>query len=279
MYNLRYHIASLMAVFLSLALGLVLGGLAVGGGMIDRQQGALVKGLQSEFSDLRGENRSLANDNKMLKALSSDFVKEWSKNRLSGRTVIVLTQEGHGGEVDSVRDAVEAAGASVAVVTLIEPRFGLGLESGSVAASMVAGAAEPLTGIADALVREWRQAGGVRPMTAALVESGAMRIDNMPAAPGEVCLVSLAGRDGAADLSSTALLRSFGAAGIAVGAETPADHTGAAEAASDAGLAGMDTLGTPVGDYTIVALLSHKTIGYYGSAIGAKDAYPPLTLK
>ena len=38
MYNIRYHIASLVAVFLALALGLVLGGLVVRQGGFDKQQ-------------------------------------------------------------------------------------------------------------------------------------------------------------------------------------------------------------------------------------------------
>ena len=48
MYNVRYHIASLVSVFLALALGLVLGGL-----IVDKtpatSQSSLVTGLKQEF--------------------------------------------------------------------------------------------------------------------------------------------------------------------------------------------------------------------------------------
>ena len=55
MYNVRYHIASLVSVFLALALGLVLGGL-----IVDKtpttSQSSLVTGLKQEFETLRADN-------------------------------------------------------------------------------------------------------------------------------------------------------------------------------------------------------------------------------
>ena len=59
MYNLRYHIASLVAVFLALAIGIVLGGLVVRQGVFDTQQRALVSSLQSEFNSIKKQNTAL----------------------------------------------------------------------------------------------------------------------------------------------------------------------------------------------------------------------------
>ena len=62
MYNIRYHIASLVAVFLALALGLVLGGLVVRQGGFDQQQSAIVSGLQKDFTKLKRQNTTLKSD-------------------------------------------------------------------------------------------------------------------------------------------------------------------------------------------------------------------------
>lgn len=278
MYNLRYHIASLVAVFLALALGLVLGGLAVGGGMVDRQQQSLVKGLQEEFTQLRDDNRQLAGENEVLSAFSADVSSLWSAGRLAARTVVVVTEEGQDETVDAVRDAVRGAGGRVAVVTLAQPRLGLDLPSGSNVASLVAESSDPLQAIAGALAQEWRSSQTARPVTAALVEAGAIRLDGLPDNPGHTCLVCVAGEDGEADVSAVALMRAFAPLGPTLGAQTPGDDTGVAEAAFEAGGVGMDTLGNAVGDYTLVAALSEKLTGYYGTANGARDLYPTLSL-
>jgi len=41
-------------------------------------------------------------------------------------------------------------------------------------------------------------------------------------------------------------------------------------------MSALDTLGTDIGAYTLVALLSGATPGYYGQGEAATAAYPPL---
>ena len=53
MYNLRYHIASLVAVFLALSVGLLLGTVVAERGMITDQTGALVADLQARFDEIQ----------------------------------------------------------------------------------------------------------------------------------------------------------------------------------------------------------------------------------
>ncbi len=59
MFGIRYHIVSLIAVFLALSLGIILGTVIVDKGIIVEQQKALVENLQKEFSELRQTNRDL----------------------------------------------------------------------------------------------------------------------------------------------------------------------------------------------------------------------------
>jgi hypothetical protein len=49
MYNLRYHIVSLVAVFLALTVGLVLGTVVVERGVLTKQRAALVGDLTKQY--------------------------------------------------------------------------------------------------------------------------------------------------------------------------------------------------------------------------------------
>ena len=89
-YNIRYHIASLLSVFIALAIGLVLGGLVVNTGTFDEQSNALIKSLREEFDKIHEENALLAEQNKQLEALSAGFVDTWAADRLAGQTVYIM---------------------------------------------------------------------------------------------------------------------------------------------------------------------------------------------
>ncbi len=60
MFDMRYHIASLVAVFLALTVGIVLGTAIVNRGVLVRQQNALVGSLRTEFASLRDRGQGFA---------------------------------------------------------------------------------------------------------------------------------------------------------------------------------------------------------------------------
>lgn len=277
MYNLRYHIASLVSVFLALALGLVLGGLAVGRGMLDRQEGALVEGLQKEFAQLRDENRDLAGENELMRDLSDELVGSWSENRLQGRSVLLVASAGMADGVVDAREAVEGAGGTVAVVTMLKPGLGRDDEqSRGIVASLAPDPTQPEQSIAASLVAEWGMAGE-RPLTAALVDAGLLSIDGFEDERPFDAVVSLAAPEGKSDPAALSILKAFQSSqGVAVGAQTVAADTGVASAAADAGLSAVDTLGTSVGRFTLVALLSGADPGYYGRGPSAERPFPEV---
>jgi hypothetical protein len=59
-----------------------------------------------------------------------------------------------------------------------------------------------------------------------------------------------------------------------LGAQTTSRDTGVARASAAAGLSAFDTLGTDVGRYTLVALLTGATPGYYGTGEGTAALFP-----
>ena len=125
MYNLRYHIASLVAVFLALALGLVLGGLVVQQGSFSKQQKALVGSLQRDFKKLKSENTRLKAEIRVQSGFSEQMTSAWAKDRLAGHSVVILTSgaEKEGGA--AAVEAVKAAGGTPVVVKLVNREFGV----------------------------------------------------------------------------------------------------------------------------------------------------------
>jgi hypothetical protein len=278
MYNLRYHIASLVSVFLALALGLVLGGLIVRGGTFDRQGEALVEGLQKEFADLRAENRELSGENEQLTEISAEMIDAWAVDRLAGQTVVVLANAGRDDGLVAAREAISGAGGRVAVVTMLSPRFGLDEED--LAARVTSLAPDPdraEASIAASLAAEWTSAQGERPLTAALVEAGVLSIDGWPEDARASALVNLSAPDGKPDRAALAVTQAARRMPIpAVAAETPKTQTRVAATAAAEGISAFDTLGTPVGRCTLIALLSGSEGGFYGTAQSAEALFPPL---
>lgn len=275
MYNLRYHIASLVGVFLALALGLVLGGIVVERGAVERQQGALIKGLENEYSDLRAENRGLAEENQLMKAYATLITDGWSADRLKGRTVLVLTNAGRESGSSDVVKAIESAGGAVATVVITKAGLGLDDDATRAAVASLAGDPDrPLESIAASLVAEWTAPNGERPLTEALVEAEVISVDGLRERVMVTGLVDVARDDGDADAAGIALAKAFSDVGPSVAAQLATEDTGVATAARAAGVPAFDTLGSDVGRYTLIALLTGASPGYYGTGAGALALFP-----
>ncbi len=275
MYNLRYHIASLVGVFLALALGLVLGGLVVQRGAVDRQQVALVEGLRREFTDLRDENRVLVDENRLLGAYAGRVTDEWASGRLEDRVVLIVTNAEREAAARHAMDAVAGAGAEAATVVVLKPSFGLENDELAAQVTSLAGDAEaPLESIAESLVAEWTNPSGARPVTDALVDADVLRIDGLHKGVLVAGLVDVARNGDGFDPAGIALARAFAAPGPSIVGQTPGAESGVFEAAREAKVSGFDTLGTPVGRYTLISLLTGAAPGLYGTGDGADAPFP-----
>ncbi len=277
MYNVRYHIASLVGVFLALALGLILGGLVVQRGTIDRQQGALVEGLRREFSALRSENRDLAAHNVVLTGFSADMSGEWVRDRLMGKSVVVVSGAGRTDGVDSATEAVELAGGTAISVTLVKRDLGLRDEALRSELTSEPYSADLLASVTSSLAAEWIGLQTDRPVTEALQDAEVIVVEGLEPGVGAVGLVTVALQAGKPDQNGLGLAAAFvGQESLAVAGETDSVTTGLARAAWNREIPAFDTLGTSVGSYTLVSLLSGAKSGLYGSAEGATAPYPDV---
>ena len=276
MYNLRYHIASLVAVFLALSLGLLLGGITVQSGVLTKQRAALVQSLRTDYGKLKTQNQTLNQDLELEKQLSESMVDAAVADRLKGETVLVLTNSGQVEGLSATEAAIRDAGGTPLIVTLAKPRLGLDESQVATAVGAALGTTpegDLLPAATQALVAEWA-AGTDGPVTKALADARVFDAPEMPA-DGLGGVVDLAASDGKADPGALGLAVGLQDRGMpGVGAQPRNSKSNLASEANAAGLSALDTLGTQTGRYTLVMLLSGAKPGYYGVGQGTIAPFP-----
>jgi hypothetical protein len=111
--NLRYHIVSLVAVFLALALGMVVGGTVLNEGT-GRAQRAFSDLLRRTSQQTQAENTDLRNQLGHYQTFGDKVLPQLARDKLKGRSVVLVdTDRVDDGVRTGVTDAVEAAGATV----------------------------------------------------------------------------------------------------------------------------------------------------------------------
>jgi hypothetical protein len=121
--NFRFHVVSITAVFLALAIGLVLGTAALNGPVAD--------GLNNQVSSLSNRNNQLREQTSQLQNQldsQADFVRESAPmllaGRLTGRSVLVVTSDTADKKYrDETIALLQQAGASITGKVLIEKDF------------------------------------------------------------------------------------------------------------------------------------------------------------
>ncbi|SDP07719.1 Copper transport outer membrane protein, MctB [Nakamurella panacisegetis] len=123
MISMRYHIVSLAAIFLALALGIVLGATKI--------SSPILSGLQSDKTDLSSQNTQLSSDNTSLTArVASDDKFASSVGNLAVRgtlpnatVVLITTSDADPGDRDAVLSLLARAGAKVTAQIQLTANF------------------------------------------------------------------------------------------------------------------------------------------------------------
>ena len=151
MISLRYHIVSLVAVFLALALGIVVGSTVLQEGTVSALR-ATSQEVRQRSEENRTENLALKQDKAHLEAFGAAVLPDLVRDRLDGRSVVLVdTDKVDSGMRDSVRKVLEDAGAEVdGQITFADERLALGADSDRAAMGRLlaadAGAPEVLRG-------------------------------------------------------------------------------------------------------------------------------------
>jgi len=287
MYNLRYHVASLVAVFLALTVGLLLGTVVAERGTFDEGSRAMVEELQRQFEALQAENTQLSTDLDRAAAFGEDAASALVAGRLRGTTVAVVVNAGRGNGLSELIDVLEQTDATPVVYTLEASALGLGesvpeglpaLIGGEFAAQGSGPASQEFVdAVAARLAEEWTSAGS-RPVTKLLVGRGVLSVRGGAEAPAADACVSMSAFNGEPDPFARAVLAAFDDSGrFAVAAEASTQETDVAADAADEGLSAVDHVDTPQGTVSLVWLLTGDEDGYLGYGSGAKAPYPDFS--
>lgn len=200
--DIRYHLASLIGVFLALGIGMLMGTQLAQSGALENEQLRLAERLEASFTGLRSENRSLR---EQLAGIQEELARERefadlvlgavAQGTLAGLEVELYVPPGLEGAAERVERLLAQAGAAA--------RLRLDAPAGPPAGDIVVVAAWPgMTGKEAA-----PPGGGAGEPLAAVPADGS---GAGPAAPVEI------GTDGAAPLALFALIE-----GLRTGAAPP----------------------------------------------------------
>jgi hypothetical protein len=277
MYNLRYHLASLVAVFLSLSIGLLLGTIVVERGVLDGQRDTIIQSLQEEFRTLNADNTEMQATISAQEGLIDALLRTSVDGTLQGRTVLVVVSAGRADGLGSTTDAISNAGGTPVTLLLSMPSFGVDDPEVLAALTETIGPVAPDTMFDEIVARlaaEWSVPGEVRPLTEALNESGVLRVDGDTGEAVDAVVVMAVFSD-VPDEGGIALAQVLAQGGAtACGVESVTQSTGVAAAALEAGLSGVDHIGTPEGAFSMTWVLAGRANGYFGTGDGAQALWP-----
>jgi hypothetical protein len=277
MYNLRYHIASLVAVFLSLSIGLLLGTIVVERGMLDGQRDTIVQSLQEEFRTLSTDNNEMRAEISLQEDFIGTLLETAVDGSLQGRSVLVVASTGRADGLGSTNDAIRNAGGTPVTLLLSTPSFGVDDAAVSSAVTETIGPVEPdtvLDEMVSRLAAEWSAESDVRPLTETLENLGVLRVDG-DTGDAISAIVVMASFNDVPDEGAIALAQALAEGGAtACGIESETQVTGVAAAALEAGLSGVDHIGTPEGAFSMTWVLAGRTSGYFGTGAGAQAPWP-----
>jgi hypothetical protein len=121
MINFRFHLVSLVAVFLALAVGVVMGSTVIDRAIVDRLS-SQIESVRRRSDARRAENEQLKAEREQLRGFIEQVVPVAIGQRLRGVPVAMVAMRGVDGEtVRAAAETLRAAGASVPGVAWIEP--------------------------------------------------------------------------------------------------------------------------------------------------------------
>jgi hypothetical protein len=121
--SFRYHLVSIIAVFLALALGILVGTTGLNGAILSDLK-KQVRTLRGETSSLRASNDALTTVANNDEKFASTYMKPILAGRLTGRTVAVISAPGTSSKIKSgANAALTAAGAKVVTQIQLSPNF------------------------------------------------------------------------------------------------------------------------------------------------------------
>jgi hypothetical protein len=125
MINFRFHLVSLVAVFLALGLGILVGSTVVDQKIVDRLDSDIAR-VRRENAERRETNKQLAQENAQMREYIDATAPYAGDGRLDGQSVAVIAEQGvDGDDVTDTAEALRDAGAEVPGVVWLQDAWQL----------------------------------------------------------------------------------------------------------------------------------------------------------
>jgi len=289
LFDFRYHVASLAAVFIALVIGILVGVGISGRGFVDKSERKIlnrnIEQLQNDLDLAQTRLGQLDSQQEATKTLVQQTYPALMAGRLEGkRLAVVVIGRDDGSTGTSVEQALRDAGADdiaryralkvpvdpVALRGPLAARRQLARYAGSRNLGSLGEA------LADELVR-----GGPTPLWDAVSGQLVEELRGTARGPvdGAVVIRAVAPQTGPTARFLNGLYRGLASSGVpAVGVESQGAQPTAVQAFTRADLSTVDNVDTPLGRLALVLLLGGSTPGHYG--VGALRAssglLPPI---
>ena len=310
MIDFRYHVVSLAAVFLALAVGVLLGTTQLSGAVSDDLRGQ-VRQLDSDKRELQAELRTLQgrarSDDTVTAALAPKLVAGTLRD---AKVVLVATAQAADATADGVQQAVEQAGARVTGRVQLtddyaDPRRAADAKAYVTGGGQPAGFQLPesedagvLSGALLSYALLGTKTGDPTPAVTSEVLAGfaslrMLRVDSAQVTAGDLVVVltsgPVQGEDPAGQLRTlgdlVSALDGAGRGAVVAGTPAAAGRDGLVSTVrADSGLASavstVDHADRPVGQVAAVFALAQQGAGrsgQYGTAAGAEAPFPPTS--
>ena len=305
MINLRYHVVSLVAVFLALGVGVVMGSTVIDRVTVDALE-AQVDRVENSVKATQAENRRLDDQLRTVRDFADQARDRIAEGHLEGVTVLVVAVTGiDRGPVDGLRRALASSEADLVGTLWFTTRMRLESENDrrALAAALGISADEPDVVRRQALVRVAAavEGGTDADLLAALVAGGflayegppdqatspASALASLPRDGVRVALVSGAGANVGDDQVALPFAQALGLSSArVVAAEAGQDSPGGRgvfvgllrrDDVVGARISTVDNLESPMGQAAVVLALddlSGPRTGHYGVGPGAQRLLP-----
>lgn len=125
--DLKYHIVSLIAVFLALGFGILVGSTLLPNTLILDRQNAIITKLEKDFQKIREENQKIKSKIKVSQNFERKVFPVLIKDKLKGikLNILEIFEEEDYKLRDSLTDVLKISGAEIKSITFIKDNFGM----------------------------------------------------------------------------------------------------------------------------------------------------------
>jgi Copper transport outer membrane protein, MctB len=120
--NFRYHVVSLTAVFLALAIGLVVGTAALNGPVADSLKDQ-VTALSKDNSNFRDQANQYRDELNRAQDFAAEVAPALLGGRLAGRKLVLMALPGSQDYVEQVKSMLTVAGATITAKVTVQDKF------------------------------------------------------------------------------------------------------------------------------------------------------------